>query len=302
MTNLKYVTVKLIPFGWSSKLTEIVLKLKGHVRFPVDGSPISPDNFAGKSFEEIEGITLLLGNRERRMDNLFEVSGDPSDLASDQAIKIVGDVRSFREIGKDMSDGLILFTGNAGFNVGEGMKGGKIVVEGDAGSWLGSSMKGGLIEVQGSADNQVGAAYRGGKGMTGGSIVIHGNVGYELASWMEGGFIHVMGNTGQFAGVHMSGGAIAIEGNSEGRLGASMTGGRIVLLGNIPNILPSFSFEEVRSRARAGDNRYEGRFYMFSGDLNEGGSGRIYISALENSHLGFYEKLIEDPSRVIKDL
>lgn len=302
MTNLKYVTVKLIAFGWSSKLKEIVLKLKRYVRFPVDGSPISPDNFAGKSLENIEKLPLLLGNRERHMNNLFDVSGETSDVASDQAIRVVGDVRSFREIGKGMSDGLILFTGDAGFNVGKEMKGGKIVVEGDAGSWLGSSMEGGLIEVQGSADNQVGAAYRGGRGMTGGSIVIHGDVGYELASWMEGGFIHVMGNIGQFAGVHMSGGEIAIEGSSEGRLGASMTGGRIVLLGKIPNILPSFSFEEVRSRARAGENRYEGRFYRFSGDLNEGGSGRLYISAGENPHLEFYEELIEDPSKVVKDL
>ena len=286
----------------SSKLTEIVFKLRGRVRFPVDGSTITPDNFAGKSLEEIEGLTLLVGNREKRMGDVFEVLGETSGEPSEQTIRIVGDVGSFREIGKEMSDGLITFEGDAGFNVGEGMTGGKIVVEGDAGSWLGSSMGGGLIEVHGSAGNQVAAAYRGGRGMTGGSIVVHGDVGFELASWMGGGFIHVMGNTGQFAGVHMSGGAIAIEGSSEGRLGASMTGGRIVLLGKVPKILPSFTFEEVRGRARAGEKRYEGRFYMFTGDLNEGGSGRLYVSAEGNPHLKFYEEFLEDPSKIVKYL
>jgi len=59
------------------------------------------------------------------------------------------------------------------------------------------------------------------------------------------------------------------------------------------NILPSFTFDDIRKRARAGDKRFEGKFYLFRGDLNEGGSGRLYVSAEENPHLKFYEELLE---------
>lgn len=276
------------------ELKEIVLEAKVDVRFPVDGSPISPDIFAGKSLREIEALSLLVGNRERRLSDIFNVLGETSDTPSDQAIRIKGNVRSFREIGRGMTGGLIHFEGDAGSNVGEEMRGGRIIIDGDAESWVGSSMRDGLIEVHGEAGNQIGASYRGrGRGMSGGTIVIHGNAGYEVGSWMHGGFIHVMGDVGQFAGVHMGGGAILIEGNSEGRLGADMTDGRIVLLGRVPNILPSFTFEEIRDSARVGDQRFKGKFYFFRGDLNEEGTGRLYVSAEANPNLKFYERFLE---------
>lgn len=275
-------------------MKEIVLEAKVDVRFPVDGSPISPDIFAGKSLREIEALSILVGNRERRLSDIFNILRETADTPSDQAIRIKGNVRSFREIGRGMTGGLIHFEGDAGSNVGEEMRGGRIVIDGDAESWLGSSMRDGLIEVHGEAGNQIGASYRGrGRGMSGGTIVIHGNAGYEVGSWMHGGFIHVTGNVGQFAGVHMERGAILIEGNSEGRLGAEMTDGRIVLLGRVPNILPSFTFEEIRDSARAGDQRFKGKFYFFRGDLNEEGSGRLYVSAEANPHLKFYERFLE---------
>ncbi|MFB0544046.1 MAG: formylmethanofuran dehydrogenase subunit C [Candidatus Bathyarchaeia archaeon] len=276
------------------ELKEIVLEAKVDIRFPVDGSSISPDVFSGKSLGEIEALSLLVGNRERGLGAIFTVLGETADTPSDQAIRIKGDVRSFREIGKRMAGGLIHLEGDAGSNIGEEMRSGRIIIDGDAESWLGSSMKDGLIEVHGKAGNQIGASYRGrGRGMSGGTIVIHGNAGYEVGSWMHGGFIHVMGDVGQFAGVHMGGGEILIEGNSEGRLGANMTDGRIVLLGRLPNILPSFTFEEIRDSARAGDKRFKGEFYFFRGDLNEEGSGRLYVSAEANPHLKFYERFLE---------
>jgi len=277
-----------------SELKEIVLKTKVDVRLPVDGGLISPNIFAGKALREIEVLTLLVGNKERMLCDLFEVSGEATDVPSDQAIRIEASVRSFREIGKGMTGGQILIEGDAGFNVGEEMLGGTITVKEDAGSWLGSSMTGGLIEVHGNAGNQIGASYRGkGKGMSGGTIVIHGNAGYEVGSWMQGGFIHVMGDIGQFAGVRMKEGEILINGNSEGRLGADMTSGKVVLLGRVPSILPSFTFEEIRNRATAGKGEFKGKFYLFRGDVNEGGAGRLFISAEANPHLKFYEKFLE---------
>lgn len=275
-------------------MKEVLLRRKVDVRFPIDGSSISPDLFAGGSLGEIEDLPLLVGNREKRLGDIFEVSGETAEDPSNQAIRVVGGVRNFREIGKGMSGGVIKIEGDGGFNLGEGMEGGTIIVDGDAGSWVGSSMRGGLIEVLGDVENQVGASYRGkGQGMTGGRILIHGSAGYEVGSWMQGGFIHIKGNVGQFAGVHMRGGEILVEGDSEGRLGASMTGGKIVLLGRVPGILPSFSFEEIRKSARIGGERIKERFYFFRGDITEEGSGRLYVSVERNPHLKFYERLLE---------
>jgi formylmethanofuran dehydrogenase subunit C len=275
-------------------LKELHLIKRVDVRLPVDGREISPDNFAGRRLEEIERLPLLVGNRERRIGDIFEVSGIPADDPSEQAIVITGETRSFRWIGRGMTGGLIRLEGDAGFNLGEEMAGGTINVLGSVEDWLGCSMRGGVIEVHGNAGNQVGASIRGrGKGMRGGTIVIHGDVGYEAGSWMEGGLIHVMGSAGQFAGVHMGGGEILIEKDSEGRLGANMREGKIVLLGRIPQVLPSFTFEEVRDRATAGGKAYKGRFYLFRGDLTEEGNGRLFISAEANPHLSFYEKYLE---------
>jgi len=275
-------------------LKEILLKAKSDMPFPADGGLISPDVFAGKALGEIEALSLLLGNKERQLRDLFEVSGETADAPSDQAIRIEANVRSFREIGKGMTGGLILFEGDAGFNVGEEMRGGTIMVKGGAEAWLGSSMAGGLIEVHGDAGNQVGASYRGrGRGVSGGTILVHGNAGYEVGSWMQGGFIHVMGNVGQFSGTHMKEGEILVEGSSEGRLGAEMKGGKIVLLGKVSSVLPSFTFEEIRNRATAGNKEFRGKFYMFRGDINEDGAGRLFISAEANPHLQFYEKFLE---------
>jgi len=275
-------------------LREILLKAKVDVRFPVHGSVISPSVFAGKTLWDIEVLPLLVGNKDRKLCDLFEISGEIADVPTDQAIRISGGVKSFREIGKGMTGGQILLEGDAGFNVGEEMSGGTIIVKGDAESWLGSSMTGGFIKVHGYAGNQIGASYRGkGKGMSGGTILIHGNTGYEVGSWMQGGFIHVMGSIGQFAGVHMKEGDILVQGNSEGRLGASMTGGKIVLLGRLPRMLPSFTFEEIRNRATAGSKEFREKFYLFRGDINENGAGRLFISAGANPHLQSYEKLLE---------
>jgi formylmethanofuran dehydrogenase subunit C len=275
-------------------LKEILLKVKSDVRFPADGGSISPNIFAGKALGEIEALPLLLGSKERRLCDLFEVSGETAEVSSDQAIRIEANVRSFREIGKGMTGGLILFEGDAGFNVGEEMRGGTIIVKGGAEAWLGSSMAGGLIEVHGDAGNQVGASYRGrGRGVSGGTILVHGNAGYEVGSWMQGGFIHVMGNVGQFSGTHMKEGEILVEGSSEGRLGAEMKGGKIVLLGKVSSVLPSFTFEEIRNRATAGNKEFRGKFYMFRGDINEDGAGRLFISSEANPHLQFYEKFLD---------
>jgi len=271
----------------------VTLRPKLSFKVPVDAECLTPDIFAGKSSREIAALKLREGNRERALGELFEVEGESGSTPKEVSIQVFGDVRKVRRVGAHMSAGEIVVHGDVGMHLGEEMTGGRIKVAGSADSWAGFMMKKGMIEIKGDAGDYVGAAYRGSTvGMSGGTIIIHGNAGNEVGCFMRKGLIKVYGNAGQFAGMHMRNGAILIQGNSEGRAGAEMTGGRIVICGSIPSILPTFTIDSVRPRVKVDEEEVPGPFYLFVGDLTEGGDGRLYVSQTRNPQLGFYEKYL----------
>ena len=271
----------------------ILLKLKIKLERPFDASAIAPDSFTGKSLQEIEKLEIWLGNRRTTLGEIFDVSGESSQNTEDISIEIDGDLSKARRIGKQMTSGRIIMNGNAGLYLGDGMKGGEIHVNGNADSWVGFDMKGGIIEIEGDAGDFVGSSYRGSRnGMSGGTIIIKGNAGSEVGCWMKDGVIRVEGDIGLFAGIHMQGGTILIAGNSSGRLGAEMTKGKVILMGKVPAILPSFIADEIKSKAKVGKEKIAGPFYSFTGDIAEGGSGKLFISAQNNTHLKYREAYI----------
>ena len=274
-------------------MTKIILRPKGKFSVPIEASAITPEGFASKSVEQIGALEAWEGNRRTSLGALFDV-GMEADGGEEIAILIEGDVPKVRRIGKGMRSGTITIGGTAGMYLGEAMRGGAITVSGDAGSWLGARMRGGAIEVSGDAGDYIGSAYRGSReGMRGGQIVVRGNAGNELGCWMKKGFIRVGKNVGQLVGIHMLDGTIMVEGDSEARTGAQMKGGRIIVMGQAAGVLPSFSIEEIRNAVRAGEERLAGPFYVFAGDLTEGGEGRLYVFKERNPHLGFCEAYIE---------
>ena len=93
----------------------------------VDLSPLTAQPLAGRSAAEIAAISLVVGNRRVRLDELFRITGTPG-----EALEIAG--------GDDRLD-----------RIGAGLAGGRIVVEGDAGAYLGQRMTGGSITVSGHA-------------------------------------------------------------------------------------------------------------------------------------------------------
>ncbi len=263
----------------------ILLKLKNKVERPLDASVISPDVFAGKSLKEIESLEIWRGNKKIKLGEVFEVSGESGQKPEDITITIEGDLSKARRIGKQMTSGKIIVNGNAGFYVGDNMKGGEIHVHGNVDSWLGFEMKGGNIEVDGDAGDFIGSAYRGSKnGMSGGTIIVKGNAGSEVGCFMKDGLIRIGGDVGLYAGVHMQGGTIFVSGSSLGRLGAEMTGGKVIVMGKVPDVLPSFIIDEVRPNIKVGADKITGPFYSFSGDMTEGGNGKIFISVPNNEH------------------
>jgi formylmethanofuran dehydrogenase subunit C len=262
-------------------------------RIPVTAECLTPDFISGKSLREIELTQVWEGNRKIKLGSLFKVEGEIGNSPNDCNIKIAGDVTAVRRIGYGMSSGSIRIDGNAGMYLGEEMQGGTITVAGNSGSWLGTQMHAGQIEVKGTAGDSVGGSVRGGtRGMRGGTITIHGDCGTEVGAWMQDGIVRIRGECDIYAGIHMKNGTILAERNCQGRVGAQMTGGRIIVLGNTGGILPSFQCEEIRERAKAGEEEILGPFYVFSGDVNERGKGQLLVRISENADLKWNERYL----------
>lgn len=264
--------------------TTLTLKERPHV--PLEAELLSPDVIAPLKHDEVLALPLILGKRQRRLDDFFDVEGDGSDH-----VIIRGDAGRVKWIGRGMTRGRITIEGNAGMHLGSYMKGGAIHVSGDASDWVGGEMSDGLIHIRGNAGGQVGAAYRGSqKGMKGGTILVEGSAGIELGMRMRRGIIAVKGRVRDFAGLQMKGGTIVLMSGAEIRTGAWMIRGTIVSLTPL-QLLPTFAFAcayqpsflrlYARSLRAMGfsipvDNDH-GAYQRYTGDTAVPGKGEILV-------------------------
>jgi formylmethanofuran dehydrogenase subunit C len=262
----------------------ITLTLKEQPGVPLEAEVLSPDALAGLGLDQIRALPMFLGKRRVRVDEFFTVDGTTGD-----ELEIRGDLSRVKWIGKSMTRGRIVVTGNVGMHLGAHMKGGTIEVHGNASDWIGAEMKGGHIHVHGNAGGQIGAAYRGSPwGMNGGTILVEGSAGIELGMRMKRGIIAVRGPVRDFAGLQMKGGTIVLCSGAEIRTGAWMIRGTIIALKPV-RLLPTFSYScnynptFLRLYARhlqpAGFvlpcERKDGSYQRFLGDSAVPGKGEI---------------------------
>ncbi len=283
-------------------MAEIKLKLKKPLVFPLEAESITPDNFAGKSNDEIKKLVAYSGNEESTLGQFFNVSGKSGEK-DELKIIIDGDISNVKRIGEKMTAGEIIINSDVGMHVGNEMSGGKITVNGNADDWAGAMMKGGELEINGDAGNYVGAAYRGyWKGMKNGIIKVKGKVGVESMLWADGSVpakrfpTLICGSAGSFLGIHNNGGTIIVEGDIDRCAGADQIKGMIVVKGTAPKILPSFKkIGEVKEIELLNGEKITGKFIEYAGDhsvkknhsvvdkktgeLNKGVNGRLYIAA-----------------------
>jgi formylmethanofuran dehydrogenase subunit C len=269
----------------------IVLTPIKKFQFPVHAECINPDVFQGKSTKEIASLPVWEGNKQKKLGDLFKIKETSAETPN---ITVNGDVSEVRRLGQGMKTGEIVINGNAGMHLGEKMSGGKITVNGNVSGWTGSSMKKGLIEIHGDASDYLASPYRGSsEGMRGGKIIVDGNVGSDSGCYLRGGVIIVKGNSGPFLGFHMSKGVIYVEKNAGPRLGANMTGGKIIISGSVEELMPTFTVNNVKKKAKVDDAmKVDGPFYVFLGDLAEHGNGKLFISKNSNPHLNQYERFL----------
>jgi formylmethanofuran dehydrogenase subunit C len=254
----------------------------------VEAECISPDLFSGKSLEQVKNLEVLVGNKRKRIGDVFEVSEGPE---GGEEIVLEGDLSRVKHVGATMSFGKIVVKGNIGMHLGRQMKGGEIIVHGNTGDWAGAEMKGGTIRIEGNAGNLLGAAYRGSKlGMNRGMIVVEGSAGHEVGELMKRGIIAVVGDIASFAGAHMKGGTILGFGKIGGRAGAEMDRGTIIAF-NPLELLPTFEYDstynptflriflrELRKHdLPIKETHITGMYNRYSGDLAGLGKGEIIV-------------------------
>ncbi len=264
----------------------ITLTLREQPPVPLEAESLSPDVMLDLTNDQVRALPVLLGKRQRRVDDFFTVEGAASD-----DLEIRGDARKVKWIGRGMTRGRITIVGNAGMHLGAYMKGGAIDVSGNATDWLGAQMSGGLIRIRGNAGGQVGAAYRGSlSGMTDGTILIEGTAGLEVGMRMKRGIIAVGGLVKDFAGLQMKGGTIVLRSGAELRTGAWMVRGTIVSLTPI-RLMPTFSYAStynpmfLRLYARHLETlgftipfeEQDGAYQRYTGDASVPGKGEILV-------------------------
>ncbi len=257
-------------------MKKITLRPKDKDYMFLDADNITPDNFAGKSLEEIKAVEIFEGNRTYALEDYFDVSGDTDSDPNEIGIVIDGSVPKVKYIGMKMSAGKLLIKGSVGMYVGGWMRGGRLRVNGDADAYAGIGMEGGELVIDGDAGDYLGANYRGDwRGMKGGTIVVGGNAGSDIGEFMIGGEIVVKGDADLQAGIHANGGRIVIEGNAESRVGAQMKKGEIVVLGNIGYWLPGFIYQRDDQIEHNGTQH---AVKVYQGDRGEGGKATLYYA------------------------
>jgi formylmethanofuran dehydrogenase subunit C len=91
--------------------TTLTLKERPHV--PLEAETLAPDVLAGLSHAEVCALPVVLGKRQRRLDDFFDVEG-----AGSEDIVIRGDAGRVKWIGRGMTRGRISIAGNAGMHLG----------------------------------------------------------------------------------------------------------------------------------------------------------------------------------------
>ncbi len=265
-------------------MSQVILIPKEQPEVPLETNVIRPDDFAGKTIEEIKALEIWHGNLVVPLSDFFEVEGEAGATIDETSILIDGDVFNTKRIGQGMTGGEIIVNGNVSMYVGAEMEGGSLLVKGNAASWAGQNMKGGELTIMGNAEDYVGSSYRGDwRGMSGGTLTVYGDVGNEIAEFMLGGKMIIKGNANIMPGIHMNGGLLIIEGDVVARTGGAMKNGDIVVKGTIHEFLPGFEYLGIEKDVEIGGMVIEGLYYKFRGDFcNKGAKGFVYASVNNN--------------------
>ncbi|WP_337173471.1 formylmethanofuran dehydrogenase subunit C [Paludisphaera sp.] len=270
----------------------LTLRRRASIGIPVDGSPIKPETFRGRSPSEAARVPLRLGNATAELGELFDVSGD----AGDDRLTVEGDLSDVAAIGRELASGTLVVRGDVGPRFAAGMSGGEVELHGSCGDWAGAEMSGGLLRIRGSAGDGLAAAFPGSRrGMREGIVLVEGDAGADVGLMMRRGLIAVRGSVGPLLGRGMIAGTIVACGAVGASPGVGMRRGTLVLAGlddDGSSLIPPtfaragcFAFPFLRMyRDHLAGLGFElpravssARFERYNGDLAGGGQGEVLI-------------------------
>jgi formylmethanofuran dehydrogenase subunit C len=207
-------------------LSSLTFSLRAPPAQRLDLSPLTPQNLAGKSVDEVAGIELQTTRMRVTAGDVFRIrEGDPA------TIVIEGGSARFDRVGMGLTAGSIRVDGEVGVQVGRLMSGGQLTVHGSAGPFAGSGMRGGTLDIDGDAGERLGGPLSGETvGMSGGVLHVRGEVGERAGDRLRRGVILIEGRAGAYAGSRMIAGTLAI-GDEAGDLPGYLMGRGTILLG-----------------------------------------------------------------------
>ena len=98
----------------------LTLRWRASTDLPVDGSPIKPETFRGRTSTDAARVRLRVGNSTAEIGDLFVAEGDPGD----DRLVVEGDLGNVSAIGRAMSVGTLTVRGDVGHRFAAEMSGG----------------------------------------------------------------------------------------------------------------------------------------------------------------------------------
>ncbi len=269
-------------------MSALTLEFKSAPEFILDVSPLVPQKIESLNLQDIRALKLDYGKQRVPASDLFRISGNDK-----SHIKYLNSTTRVISIGKNMADGTIEVSGDAGKFVGQGLKGGRITINGNAGDWTGNRMTGGRIDIYGDAGDYVGASLPGDTfGMNNGIINITGNAGDRVGDKMRRGMIIIQGQAGDFCASRMYAGTIIVLKKAGRNAGTGMRRGSLILARKPAHISTTFrSCGNLKMQflrllftqlADMGDEfslfrNFGAEVHRFSGDRARNGKGEILL-------------------------
>ncbi len=274
----------------------VTLTLKSPLSLRVDVSSLLPHVLESMSVNAIEVMPLMMGNRDVKVGDLFNVAKRTTDTA--QAIlHIVGDAAKLDHIGAAMQSGMLIVEGDAGDFAGREMKNGNLHIHGSTGLYAACSARNGTITIGSNAGDWLGAPLPGGTyGLRGATVIVRGNAGARAGERMRRGLICIDGNAGTFCASRMVAGTICVAGKVGERPGFGLLHGSLLLTQEPEHMLPSFGDcgvhdfgflkllapELVKHRAKfAKVLEKSAKARRFAGDLAVDGKGELLILGIK---------------------
>lgn len=266
-------------------MNALTFTLTKKLQFSLDCALLNPSHLVNKSTSDIASMQLNYGNRQCRVDDIFEITGSDT-----QNIHFKNSNNKLDYLGANMASGSLLIEGDAGAYLAYNLKKGEIHCKGNTEAYAACNMVSGLLTIDGNTGDFLGGASAGlRKGMRGGTVIVKGNAGDRVGDQMRRGLILIEGKAGDYCASRMIAGTIGVLGGVGEYACFNMKRGTL-LLTKLPNLhatiqdcgshtLPflSLMFKSFAQFKTKFSNIQTQRVQRFVGDAACNGNGEILL-------------------------